>query len=195
MSLVPLAAQLIRQVVADENYRLDLEETVSGDPPVAHGLIDDPIADDDLGWLTPNQWHWFASWRQSKGGRLDRILLDYLAETSLSRTSRFQLRALVMRDEETVRGARQAEAAADAEGILAENPGLGWLRDHAVAYPDRSEVARDALQVATDAAWFALRILTGLPEGRPEMAAFLLEFARSRQLDPELVARWGVAPD
>jgi hypothetical protein len=193
VSFVPLAAQLIRQVVIDENYRMDLERIVSRDEEVARGLILDSITDSDLGWLTPNQWRWFASWRQSKGGGLDPTLLDYLTETSLSRTSRFQLRGLVMRDRDTVRGARDVDAALQADGVVAENTGLRWLRSHAIEYPNSIEVARDELQFATDAAWFTLRALTGLSDERgPEVSALLLQFARSRQLPRELIALWGV---
>lgn len=69
MTLIPLAAALIRQVVLDENYRLDLEAAVTQDDAVARGLIEEPVTPDDLPWLSPNQWQWFAYWRQSEGGR------------------------------------------------------------------------------------------------------------------------------
>jgi hypothetical protein len=131
-----------------------------------------------------------------RGWSLDPTLLAHLVDTSHSRTARFQLRGLVMRDSETAQQARHAETASDAEGVVSESVGLRWLRTNALNYPDKREVARDALQFAADSAWFVLRVLTSREQaGAAGVREMLGRFAAERDLAEELVGRWGLSAE
>jgi hypothetical protein len=73
-----VAAALIRQAAADENYSQNLHDAVNENAPARHGLVGDPIEETELGWLAPSEWLWFARWRQDLGGSLDPQILSYL---------------------------------------------------------------------------------------------------------------------
>lgn len=186
MSLVPLAAALIREAVVDENAEQRLYETVS-DKATREGLLQAEISEAELESLSPREWLWFARWRQSQGGPLDPLLLDYLGLATLSsRLARFELRSLVMRDPRT-----DLFALLDWDGAAAYDLGLSWLEAHAREFDDSAEVARDALQVATNAAWFALRTLTAPDHPHADQVRELLsEFARTRELSSQITEQW-----
>lgn len=186
MSLIPLAAELIRRAAADENYAQDLHSAVQ-DKDAFDGLVHGGIVEPDLGWLAPSEWLWLARWRQGMGGRLDALLLDYLEFAISSRSARYELRGLVMRDPLTDSLAARTSAT-DPE---LDDVGLRWLRAHSQEFPDPLEVARDALQYATEAAWFTLRVLTSLGHQRGEQVRQeLAAFASERELGGELPSRW-----
>jgi hypothetical protein len=123
---------VIRQAAIDENYAQDLQQIASADQASFDGLVHAPIVQADLRWLSPSEWLWFGRWRQSMGGQLDAVLLDYLGITLRSRFARFELRGLVMRDPRTIesasRGARNSQEHSDT--------GLRWLQRHAQETPD-----------------------------------------------------------
>lgn len=186
MSLIPVAAELIRRAAQDETYEQDLHDAVNSHEPAFAGLVRSYVEERELGWLTPSEWMWFARWRQGMGGELDERLLAYLEFAGSSRTSRFELRGLVMRDPDTNSAAAEADVAEPELGV-----GLAWLRSHALQFPDGLEIARDALQYATEAAWFTLRVLTSLGRdaGR-QVAAELERIAVERELGRDVTSRW-----
>src|SRR5215468_2755028 len=100
MSLIPVAAALIRQAAADENYAQDLHDAVGADDAARHGLVFDPVGQAELDWLSASEWLWFARWRQDLGGPLDPTILSHLdlGLATSSRVSRFEFRGLIMRD-------------------------------------------------------------------------------------------------
>lgn len=186
MSLIPLAAELIKQAAIDENYAMDLETSARADEGAFNGLVNARIDTTELGWLSPTEWLWFVRWRQGHGGSLQPVVLDYLASIHGSRALRFQLRYLVMRDPATEESALQSYETGTAESV-----GLTWLDAHARVSVDSEEVARDALQVATEPAWFTLRVLTSLDDPRSiGVRAQLRVFARTNEISNEITSRW-----
>jgi hypothetical protein len=121
-------AQLIRLAAVDGNGAQDLYDSVVDDGPSMEALVLNAVDADDIAQLTPTEWQWYANWRQSLGGRLDRTLLEYLTDSVTTRFARFQVRALVLRDRDT-----NASAAAW-NGDLSKPPndiGCEWLRRQA----------------------------------------------------------------
>jgi hypothetical protein len=187
MSAIQVAAELIRRAVDDENYAQELQDSANVDEAVFDELVYASITAADIGWLKPSEWLWFAFWRQAQGGQLDDHLLDHLEQALGSRATRFDLRGLVMRDRLTAEQAPQS----DAQAPELESVGLRWLREHARRFPDSLEVARDALQLATEPAWFVLRVLTSLHDERAELVrSQVLRFAEQREISVEITARW-----
>ena len=118
------------------------------------------------------------------GGPLDGRLLEHLAVAATSRTARFELRGLVMRDPVTVKLA-PPYGADDFLPPDDEYTGLHWLRSHAHEFPDPLEVMRDAVQYATEPAWFTLRVLTSYGHERwGEVRDWLEQFAASANWTP-----------
>lgn len=186
MSLIPLAAQLIKRAATDENYAMDLYVSIGTDRGALEGLVHGQVDEGELGWLSPSEWLWFVRWRQSSGGSLQSAILEYLGSMSVSRASRFHLRYLVMRDPATERAAR-----ALGETRPAESVGLRWLERDAHTSAESGEVARDALQVATEPAWFTLRVLTSLDDDRSaDLRAQLRAFAERNGIASEVTSRW-----
>jgi hypothetical protein len=167
MSLVPLAAALIRRTLADESYAIDLELAIE-DRVARRGLVDQLASDHELGALSPTEWLWFAQWRQQHGGALDPIVLEFLGSVGIGRPQRFALRGLVMRDRRTVRDVATADAT--------ESTGLQWLATH-VTVSDPVELARDALQHATPVAWWVIDRLVTDERHRRAATDFLEAFA------------------
>ena len=191
MSLIPVAAAFIRQAADDENYAQNLHDAVHENPPALHGLIDGPVDETELGWLSPSEWLWFARWRQDLGGTLDPQILSHLdlVLATASRASRFEFRGLIMRDP----GANLAAAGAISRLGQYEDVGLQAAERHARNFPDSLEVARDAVQYATPAAWFTIRVLTSLDGRRArQVRGWLERIAAQRQLDPEVTGLWGL---
>ncbi len=189
MSVIPVAAALIRQAVADENYAQNLHDAVHENPPAWHGLVDDPVEETELGWLSPSEWLWFARWRQDLGGSLDPQVLSHLdlVLATASRASRFEFRGLIMRDPAANLAATEAISRQDGY----EDVGLQSAERHARDFPDTLEVARDAVQYATPAAWFTIRVLTSLDDQRAQQVRVWLEqFAAQRQIDTEVTSLW-----
>jgi hypothetical protein len=186
VSLIPIAAELIRRAAIDENYAIDLDNSIRTDEATFAGLLYAGIDTDDLRWLWPSEWLWFVRWRQSRGGTLQLTVLEYLESIGGSRASRFQLRYLVMRDPATEESVRLSHETPSAESV-----GLTWLERHARTFPDSGETARDALQVATEPAWFTLRVLTSLDDPRSrELRAQLRAFADTNEIGSEITSRW-----
>ena len=80
--------------------------------------------------------------------------------------------------------------------LFRSSVGLRWLRTNALNYPDKREVARDALQFAADSAWFVLRVLTSREQaGAAGVREMLGRFAAERDLAEELVGRWGLSAE
>ncbi|MEU7601108.1 hypothetical protein [Streptomyces sp. NPDC041003] len=188
MSLIQISAELIRRAVMDDGYAQDLRDAVAADQGALKGLAYAPIVEDDLGWLAPSEWQWFAHWRQSMNGPLDKTILRHLAQAAVTRYARFDLRGLVMRDQRTNELAPEAGSPETHDGL-----GLRWLAAEAQEFPDSIEIAGDALQYATEASWFTLRVLTSIDDERgEEVRAQLREFAAQRQLGEEIMHRWGM---
>jgi hypothetical protein len=186
MSLIPLAAQLIKRAATDENYAMDLDASIGTDEGAFAGLVHAQIDTDELRWLLPSEWLWFVRWRQSRGGSLQPAILGHLESIGGSRAARYQLRYLVMRDPTTERSARL-----HGETRPVESVGLTWLEEHARTAADSGEVARDALQVATEPAWFTLRVLTSLDDDRStELRAQLRAFADLNGITSDITSRW-----
>jgi hypothetical protein len=130
VSLIVLSAPLIRLAAAYDGYAQDLFEAVDTDGRSKEGLVQGPISEDELSQLTPTEWQWYANWRQSLGGKLDRRLLDYLTAAVSTRFARFEVRALVLRDGRTNRAAlgyNNYPDGDDTDGTL----GLHWLSEQA----------------------------------------------------------------
>lgn len=218
MSLIPLAAPLIRLAATDMEYAQDLCKAVADDQ-ARSGLVRTRVQEDDLAELTLSQWQWYASWRQELGGALDRVVLDHLTDSAATRFARFEVRELVLRDPLTNADAREG-------GDLSDRPdaiGLNWLSRQAKSariirgfdqIPDEAlaevfeqlsdgvlalmrdealELMDDALQCATDASWFLLRRLTSLNDDRGRSVSERLgDFVRRRDIDSGIWERWGL---
>jgi hypothetical protein len=190
MSLIPVAAPLIRRAVDDDNYAQDLREAVAADERLFHDLVYSTVREVDLGRLTPSQWQWFARWRQSLGGELDQVVLFHLARSAVTRFARFEVRALVLRDPYTNELATEASYHPNEIGDV----GLRWLAAEADTTQLPLELMRDALQCATEASWFALRQLTALNDERGRLVrAGLDDFSAGREIDPAIKRRWRFA--
>ncbi|MFF4391142.1 hypothetical protein ACFY0G_30815 [Streptomyces sp. NPDC001552] len=188
MSLIQISAELIRRAVVDDGYAQDLRDAVAADQGALKGLAYAPIVEDDLGWLAPSEWQWFAHWRQSMSGPLDETILRHLALAAVTRYARFDLRGIVLRDQRTNELALEAGPRETRHDL-----GLRWLAAEAHKFPDNIEVAGDALQYATEASWFTLRVLTSIDDERGEQVrAQLREFAAQRQLGEQITHRWGM---
>jgi hypothetical protein len=186
MSLIPLAAPLIRLAAVDDGYAQDLHDAVDADrEALLNGLVRAQVQKADLAELTPTQWQWYASWRQELGGGLNRVVLDHLTASASTRFARFEVRELVLRDPQTNQlAARSRDLPAGSDAI-----GLNWLSEQAqgAGDDDALELMRDSLQCATQASWFLLRQLTSLGEGRGELVRERLDaFPRGRGI----TARW-----
>ncbi|MGO9157761.1 hypothetical protein [Mycobacterium sp.] len=187
MSLIPIAAPLIRRAVDDDGYALDLHKAVAADGRVLEGLIYSAIRPEDLTWLTPTQWQWFARWRQALGGKLDQVVLFHLAGFATNRFTRFEVRTLVLRDPNTN---RLASELSDYPSQLTD-VGLAWLTTEAQTTQYPLELMRDSLQCATEASWFALRELTSLGDERGLLVLEQLNnFADVRGISSEVTSRW-----
>jgi hypothetical protein len=214
MSLIPLAAPLIRLAVTDVEYAQDLRDAVVDDQAFS-GLVTAEVKDDDLAELTSTQWHWYASWRQELGGDLNKVVLDHLTVSASTRFARFEVRELVLRDPRT----NELATGADDDDAI----GLNWLNEQARGERVEEEIERrrhegeeltpgeafefvrdealaevfelmwDALQCATEASWFLLRRLTSLTDPRGSLVTEALRnFAGDRQIDPTMTQRWGL---
>ncbi len=75
MSLIQVAAPLIRLAAVDEGYGEVFHDAVTADEGAFLGLVQAQIQPVELGWLKPTEWLWFARWRQALGGRLDEVVL------------------------------------------------------------------------------------------------------------------------
>ena len=102
-----------------------------------------------------------------------------------SRASRFEFRGLVMRDPATNRAAVEATTPR-----AREDAGLQWAQEHALSFPDSLEVARDALQYATPAAWFTIRVLRSLGPRTQDVRGWLDRVADEREIDPRVRDMW-----
>jgi hypothetical protein len=130
MSNIPASAALIRLAVVNDGYAQDLFEAVDTNEGTRRDLVHGSITEDELAKLTPAEWQWYANWRQSLGGPLDRRLLDYLTAAVSTRFARFEVRALVLRDGRTNQAALEYDSYPgqdDTEGTL----GLRWLSEQA----------------------------------------------------------------
>jgi hypothetical protein len=188
VTILRVAAELIRHAAKDENYVLDLHEAAR-DEVVFSALVLAPVQVDDLPALRPSEWLWFARWRQGMGGPLDVNLLRWIDEgvRTGSREARFRLRGLAMCDPSSERVAETAEPF----GYLARDPGLTFLQEHATTFGDGFEVARDALQYASPASWFTLRVLTTeRVDTGSDVRRYLTALADRLEISDEVTARW-----
>jgi hypothetical protein len=221
MSLISIAAPLIRLAAADDDHAQKLFDAVNpeGDAEARIGLIRSGVHPDELAALTSTEWQWFANFRQGLGGELDPVVLDHLTDSASTRFARFEVRRLVLRDPLTNTDALEG-------GNLANRPdatGLNWLSrqakgariiedfdlipDEARApvfeqMPDEAfepmrdellELTLDALQCATEASWFLLRQLTSLDGRRGDLVSKQLEeFARRRAIESRIWEHWGL---
>lgn len=188
MSLVPLAAALIRLAATDVGYQRNLT-IATADALALQGLVDSTIGEQDLPWLSPSEWLWFLQWRRDRGGAIAEVVLRHLEEQFQygPRYLQFSLRGVVLLDP-----AANVEAAyLVSERQEVEGSGLRWLRSHALEAAQPLDLARDALQFGTPAAWYVLRTLTAAREGRSsEVRAWLGRFAGARRLDRETTTQW-----
>lgn len=188
MSLIPLAAELIRLAATDVGYQRTLDIAMTDDLAF-RGLVSEPIDQQDLAWLSLSEWLWFLQWRQDRGGATGEIVLGYLEEQLRDgpRFLQFSLRGVALLDPVV-----NAEAARKvSEDLEIEGSGLRWLRNHALEVAQPLELARDALQFGTPAASYVLRILTSRREGRSsEVRAWLGRLAGARRLDREMTDQW-----
>jgi len=187
MSLIRVAAPLIRLAAVDENYGRDLHDAVTADEDTFVGLVRAQIQPVELGWLKPTEWLWFARWRQATGAGLDEVVLPHLARSALTRSARFEVRSLVLRDPSTNRVAPEYP-----NTLWRTEIGLRWLNDQARdPHVDPRELALDSLQCATEASWFALRRLTSGDDERGLLVREQLNgFADLRGISPEVTSRW-----
>jgi hypothetical protein len=166
MRFVSAAAPLIRLAAADEDHAQRLFAAVeverraeAADEQALSSFIERPaVAEEDLAALTPDEWHWYASWRQAFGGQLERIVLDYLTDCATTRFAQYQVRALVLRDAETNAAARIVEeiygsesapevADSDSEPVVSGSVGLTWLREQAQGARVRKLIAAQAARI------------------------------------------------
>jgi len=190
MSLIPLAAHLIRLAATDAECAQDLRDAVFADDQAVSGLVEADVQNQELAELTSTQWQWYASWRQELGGDLSRTVLDHLTANAATRFARFEVRELVLRDPPT----NQYVAAADDRRGAEPPVGLTWLSEQAqgAGGDEAIELMDDALQCATDASWFLLRQLTSLSESRGAVRRALEEFANAREISAGLRQSWGI---
>jgi hypothetical protein len=190
VSVFRLAAELIRRAAVDDGYEQDLHDALLQQDEAALMLRDAAIDEAALRYLTPSDWLWFAEWRQGHDGTLDLGLVAYLAAATGSREQRYRLRALVMRDRDV------AEEAPEARLDEPRAAGLRWLREHARQFPEPIEVVYDALQVATEPAWFVLRVMTAPDVDRDEaLRRWLVAFGEAREVPAAIQRRWFAFPD
>jgi hypothetical protein len=130
MSLIGVSAALIRAAAIDDGYAQDLFEAVDTDRESRAGLVNGRIGEDELAWLTPTEWQWYANWRQTLDGRLDRRLLNYLTDSVTTRFARFEVRALVLRDRRTNELALEYDRPPEGEETD-DTIGLRWLSEQA----------------------------------------------------------------
>ncbi len=218
MSLIPLAAPLIRLAATDMEYAQDLRKAVADDQ-ARSGLVRSQVQEDDLAELTSSQWQWYASWRQELDGALDRVVLDHLTDSAATRFARFEVRELVLRDPLTNAAALEGDDLSDRPDAI----GLNWLSRQAKSariirdfdqIPDEElaevfeqmpdevlelirdealELMDDALQCATEASWFLLRRLTSLNDDRGRsVSEQLRDFVRRRDIAPRIWELWGL---
>lgn len=192
MSLISVAAQLIRTAAADDDFAQEFYEVIAADQDARQYLVSELVREDELGWLSPSEWLWFAEWRQDLGGTLDQVVLDHLDQAlpTASRVFRFDLRGLVMRDD-------SSNDAAESQAVNQELPdiGLRWTERHARQFPDSLEVARDALQYATPAAWYTVCVLTALDDSRSaQVTQWLGQMAAENEIGPEVTRLWRFNP-
>jgi hypothetical protein len=187
MSLIRLAAHLIRRASEDDGYAQDLGEAVAADQRAFNDLVNEVVNPADLDVMTPSRWQWFAGWRQAQGGQLDAVVVDYLAHVAFTRYARYEVRALVLRDPLTNNLAR-----GDGDHTSRfDNVGLNWLRTQAQITSNPLELTRDALQCATEASWFVLRQLASLQDERGVFVQQELDrFAEQRGITPEITRLW-----
>ena len=188
MSLIQVAAPLIRLAAADDGYAQDLHDAVTTDAGAYSGLVAAAIEPAELGCLKPTEWQWFASWRQALGGRLDAVVLLHLAMSAGTRFARFEVRALVLRNPDTNRIASEFIKPPESD----KEVGLNWLiaqvHDPRV---DPSELMHDSLQCATEASWFVLRQLTSLDDHRGDLVRKELDsLRRADEIDSAITKRW-----
>jgi hypothetical protein len=226
MNLLSATAPLIRLAAADEYHAYELFDAFDSerrgrdrDERVLTSLVYEPaVQEDDLAALTPPEWQWYASWRQALGGRLDRVVLDYLTDSASTRFARYEVHALVLRDPQTNEFVRGDNPPVDAIG-------LNWLSDQAqgkrvekmieaqrvrrarareanarVEEPidedsarieEALELTQDALQCATDASTFLLTQLRSLPGEPGESVNAYLEAAENRRVrSSEITTNW-----
>jgi hypothetical protein len=131
MSLIPLAAHLIRLAATDDGYAQDLYDAVyyavnKEEDPTA-GLVEAPIQEYERSYLTSTEWQWYASWRQAQGGKLDSVVLDHLTASASTRFARFKVRELVLRDPRTNELAGERNNPPDGPDAI----GLNWLSEQA----------------------------------------------------------------
>lgn len=191
MSLIQLAAPLIRLAAADDDYAQDLGDAVDAEESARGGLVAAQIQESELYWLRPSEWQWFARWRQALGGRLDEHILSLLTESAVTPFARFEVRALVLRDPYTNQLAQEVTRHADRW----DDVGLRWLsaqtQDPGV---DPLELVSDSLQCATEASWFVLRELTLRDDDRAAVVREQLAgFAAQREVTTEITRRWRYA--
>jgi hypothetical protein len=188
MSLIQLAAPLIRLAAADDGYALDLDDAVAADDRALEGLVAAEIQPDELGVLKPTEWLWFARWRQALGGGLDREVLFHLARYAATPFARFEVRSVVLCDDSTNGLAREFINPSQRPDDI----GLDWLTAQAQdPRVDPRELALDSLQCATEASWFVLRQLTSLDDERGQLVRDQLDrFAAERDIGAEVASRW-----
>ena len=219
MSLIPVAAPLIRLAATDTEYAQDLRDAVFADDQTLGGLVRTEVREGDLAELTSSEWQWYASWRQELDGGLDRTVLDHLTASASTRFARFEVRELVLRDPGTIALAPPPDDLPAGEDAI----GLNWLSKQAKGariiedfdlIPDGAlpevfeqipdevfelmrdealELMDDALQCATEASWFLLRRLTALNDDRGRSVnGQLREFAGERDIESRIRERWGL---
>jgi hypothetical protein len=191
VSILRIAAQLIRRASQDVNFSWDLDAAVQDDEEIFERMVHAAIRPSELPALSPSEWLWYAKWRQGRGGYLDQLLLEYLeaAFAGGSRYLRFQLRSLVMNDAGTLSAAASMRTQFQDES---NSIGLLWIRQHILRFADSAEIARDALQNATPVAWYSLRVLSSLEGSRGQVVRGLLErLAEERELGSKIRRQWG----
>ena len=196
MTLIRVAAAWIRQALDDEFAEQSFEDAIADDE--ARGrLLFESLEASDLGWLTPSEWQWFGRWRQLRGGSLDTLLLNHLETEARSRAARFKLRALVM-NEPTTNERANTDLDRDARPHRGDpdDVGLTFLDAHAVRTMDIGvdaalELLRDAMQVATPAARYTVRVMIrGRSDASDLVRRNLRSFFDDRGVDQEVVGRW-----
>jgi hypothetical protein len=129
MSLISLAAPLIRLAATDDDHAQELFDAVDprrdpeGDREAFDGLIQTGVRPHELAALTSTQWQWFANWRQALGGQLDPVVLNYLTDSASTRFARFEVHALVLRDPSTNADSLEGDNLANRPDAI----GLNWL--------------------------------------------------------------------
>ncbi len=126
MTLVPLAAELIRRATQDPGYEITLfDATASG----TAARLRDPVESEELPWLSAGEWVWFAEWRLSVGWSVDIVVLDHIDRWTHTAEMRHRLVTLALR-------AAERDNADRAEG--------SWLRGYVDRLSDRSRAEQEA---------------------------------------------------